>query len=281
MKLVLTEFSKKNLASLNAQAKGAYIFSGPESIGKCSAALQFAKKIVSRPEDIVLVATDKSSIGIDAVHELRRELNLKTANAAPRVVVINNAHLLTTEAQNALLKTLEEPPIGTIIILVTHVLDQLALTVRSRCQLIRFTNPSVLQVQSYMKQTFNMTDKNVNLMLLLAANKIGTAAMLMENPEKLSTLKLRYAAVRRFAGKNLFAKLVDAQELAEYPHESLVILLRSLRAATHKAVTDENFKKAGELNSLAKQLIKLLEYLDANGNKKLAMDMAAIRMAAI
>src|ERR1700744_3250250 len=91
--------------------------------------------------DITIIEKDTSkkatqSIGIEDIKKLQEKLFLKPIRSQTKLVVIEDAHLLTTEAQNALLKVLEEPPANTNIILAAETKELLLPTILSRCQLI-------------------------------------------------------------------------------------------------------------------------------------------------
>jgi DNA polymerase-3 subunit delta' len=87
---------------------------------------------------VVLASAEGKAIGIDLVRDLIRTMSLKRVSAGPRIAIVRDAHRLTVEAQNALLKLLEEPPGSALIVLVTENAAALLPTVRSRCQQIRF-----------------------------------------------------------------------------------------------------------------------------------------------
>jgi len=87
--------------------------------------------------DLHLLAPDDGVLGIEKVRELQRELALKPYAAERKIAVIDGADALTVAAQNCLLKTLEEPPGNTVILLVAENAEALLATVRSRCQLVR------------------------------------------------------------------------------------------------------------------------------------------------
>lgn len=84
----------------------------------------------------LLVITPETSIGIEEVRSIQSFLSRKPVTSDHNTVVVNSAHLLTLPAQHAFLKTLEEPPVGTLIYLVTDKSDLLLPTILSRCQLI-------------------------------------------------------------------------------------------------------------------------------------------------
>ncbi len=102
--------------------------------------------------DITVLARDTSdkkatqSIGIEDVKQMQKKLFLKPIKSKTKAVIIEEAHLLTPEAQNALLKVLEEPPAHTIILLNTNSKEALLPTILSRCQIIELeTEPLKLK----------------------------------------------------------------------------------------------------------------------------------------
>lgn len=106
-----------------------------------------AQELISlgvNPADIVNLerAEDKELIGISQVRDFIRQMILSPMTSGHRVGVISNAHLLTTEAQNALLKIIEEPPKHALFILGSHSPDALLPTVVSRCHIVHISNQS-------------------------------------------------------------------------------------------------------------------------------------------
>lgn len=137
----------------NQSLSHAYLFYGPAGVGKMAAALAFATEILEKEDpggrallsaqahpDLFLIEriTDKTRLGKEQVGKpMQSWLGLKPYRTRHRVVIIRDAHLLTPEAGNALLKTLEEPPEYAILILVSD--EGLVMeTIASRCQPVRF-----------------------------------------------------------------------------------------------------------------------------------------------
>lgn len=142
---------EKNIADLkDLNQRGVlshgYIFVGPTMVGKRTAAIAFAQYLEKRESSVELVLSDmmliapgeNGSVGIDAVREIRNFLWQKP-NASPRrTLIIDGAELLTTEAQNALLKITEEPPVSSLLILVTSDAESILPTIMSRLPKIYF-----------------------------------------------------------------------------------------------------------------------------------------------
>lgn len=119
----------------------AYLFSGTRGTGKTSIARIFAKELGTLPEDIIELDA-ASNRRIDDIREIRDGVNTLPFSSKYKVYIIDEVHMLTTEAFNALLKTLEEPPAHVIFILATTELDKVPDTILSRCESYRFKTPT-------------------------------------------------------------------------------------------------------------------------------------------
>ena len=119
----------------------AMLFSGTRGTGKTTLARLFAKAIGT--SDIDLYEIDAASNrGIDDVRELKEAVHTLPYESEHKVYIIDEVHMLTKEAFNALLKTLEEPPVHVVFILATTEEDKLLDTILSRCQVFRMHSPS-------------------------------------------------------------------------------------------------------------------------------------------
>lgn len=119
----------------------AILFSGTRGTGKTTMARIFAKAIGTSAVDLYEIDA-ASNRGIDDIRELKDAVHTLPYESKRKVYIIDEVHMLTKEAFNALLKTLEEPPAHVIFILATTEEEKLLDTILSRCQVFRFRSPS-------------------------------------------------------------------------------------------------------------------------------------------
>lgn len=120
----------------------AYIFSGSRGTGKTSVARIFAKALGTSPSDIYEIDA-ASHNGVDEIRELRDGVTTLPFDSKYKVYILDEAHMLSKAAFNALLKTLEEPPAHVIFILATTELHKVLDTIKSRCQIFEFKKPTL------------------------------------------------------------------------------------------------------------------------------------------
>ncbi len=120
----------------------AYLFAGSRGIGKTSIARIFASEIGTSQNDIYEIDA-ASNRGIDDIRALRDAVATLPFESKYKVYIIDEVHMLTKEAFNALLKTLEEPPKHVVFILATTEVHKLPETIVSRCQVFEFKRPTV------------------------------------------------------------------------------------------------------------------------------------------
>ena len=123
------------------QIPHALLFAGGRGTGKTTLARIFAQELGTKDVDVYEIDA-ASNRGIDDIRELREAVHTVPYESTYKVYIIDEVHMLTKEAFNALLKTLEEPPAHVIFILATTEEEKLLDTIRSRCQVFRFRSPS-------------------------------------------------------------------------------------------------------------------------------------------
>jgi DNA polymerase-3 subunit gamma/tau len=162
-------------AILKERVGHAYIFSGPRGIGKTSAARIFAKALnceygpapapcnkctfcreITEGRSLDLVEIDgASNRRIDEIRQLRENVRFVPSAARYKIYIIDEVHMLTTEAFNALLKTLEEPPAHVIFIFATTEINKVPQTIRSRCQQFVFKRISIPEIVKMLKKVLS------------------------------------------------------------------------------------------------------------------------------
>ncbi len=159
---------KKAIAS--GDITHSYLFFGARGTGKTSVARILAREIGCAPEDLYEIDA-ASNRGIDDVRELREGVKTLPFKSRYKVYIIDEVHMLTKEAFNALLKTLEEPPKHAIFVLATTEMHKVPETVISRCQTFTFKKPSVALLK---KSAIDIAKKEGYLLEPSAADLLAT-----------------------------------------------------------------------------------------------------------
>jgi DNA polymerase-3 subunit gamma/tau len=149
----------------------AYLFSGSRGTGKTSTARIFAKALGVTPNDIYEIDA-ASNRGIDDIREIRDGVSVLPFESQYKIYIIDEVHMLTKEAFNAILKTLEEPPAHAIFILATTETEKIPETVVSRCQVFSFKKPNrdilkTLVTKIAKKEGFSLETGSADLIALL------------------------------------------------------------------------------------------------------------------
>ena len=159
----------------------AYLFEGPAGIGKKLVALAFARTLLcdhstgcgecpscikvnqQNHPDLHTLDANGAALKIDQIRLLQQELSLRPLEGIRKVCLLDGAEYLTTGAANSLLKTLEEPQPGTIIILLTSHPEKLLSTILSRCQRLPFGRLTKQQIANALTEqlSLNMTDAKI------------------------------------------------------------------------------------------------------------------------
>ena len=188
---------KKILASSvqNAMITHAYLFSGPRGTGKTTMAKILAKMVncenlvdgspcnecascknIFNNNDVIEIDA-ASNNGVDEIRDLREKANLVPSVCKYKVYIIDEVHMLTTQAFNALLKTLEEPPKHVIFILATTEYHKIPLTITSRCQKFQFNKIDNEEIVGRLKKIAELENIKISDEALYEIAKISDGGM--------------------------------------------------------------------------------------------------------
>jgi len=172
----------------NKNIPHAFLFSGPRGTGKTSAARILAMMVnkienCDTPDIIELDAA--SNRGIEEIRTLREQVALSPMSSKYKVYIIDEVHMLTTEAANALLKTLEEPPAHVVFVLCTTDPQKLPETVISRCTQIIFSRPSIEEIVAKLKlvakgEKYKINPEDLELIAIEAKGSFRDAIKILE-----------------------------------------------------------------------------------------------------
>jgi DNA polymerase-3 subunit delta' len=218
------------LDSYLAKPSHAVLLVGPVGIGKFSMASQLATdllaveptKLTGHPYFKHIQKDKERSISIEQVRDLEQFLSRKVPGGGRRVIVVEDAHLLGVPAQNALLKTLEEPPVNTMLILTAAHERALLPTIRSRAQAITIRRPAQANVtEHFATQGFAIAD--IGRAYAMSGGLPGLMhAILQDDTEH--PLVQAAATARQLAGATTFERLAMVDVLAKDREKALEVL---------------------------------------------------------
>lgn len=188
----------------------AYLFTGPEGVGRRTLAVKFSQALnctdppepggfcgvcrdcrqleaLTHPDLSLLRPEDgHKDILIDQVRSLQHTLALSPYTGAYRVALLPDFQRATTQASNALLKTLEEPPDRVILLLTAVAPESLLPTIVSRCEVIRLRPASLRSTQDYLQVTHGVTLEMARLLAHVSGGRVGAALRLAQDPAALA-----------------------------------------------------------------------------------------------
>lgn len=240
----------------------AYIFYGPENIGKTTVARGFANFLEmgkfelpeKPPQDSRVFSPENGLIGIDQMRELKNFLSRKPVLSKRKVVIIESANLMNDQAQNALLKSAEEPPKDSLIVVTMQNPESLIPTLASRFQKIYFGEPSTKKVATFFE---TKNKKDFKEAIEMFGGKVGLVFQYLENDgfkEEINNIK-KYLSSTPAKKEELLKERLDDENFNSYEFLKSIILLLSKEAATKENA--ENWHKIMEI-------FRNLEYYNLN-----------------
>ncbi len=294
------------------QMAQSYLFLGNEGIGKKRVALQFAKAINCLEAesgdacdhclsckkidgglhpDVLLLEPEGQTIKVDQVRQMQKDLAYRPYEGKRRVCILTAADRMAPNMSNILLKTLEEPPLHTVIILLANNPKLLLPTILSRCQRIRFNSLPIPLVSEWLMEQKGLDEKEAHLLASLSGGSLGKALEIKEEIRQIPREEL----LSGFLGLEPVSpeKMETWSECLPSQREDLLLVLEVVKTLLRdlvvmKAVKDEtklihsdllggirNVAEHWSLTSLLSRMEVLHQTtlaIRANANTKLALE---------
>lgn len=231
--MILQPHTKKQIEHLLEHPTHGVILSGPEGTGKAFVARYVASKLLEVSSEKLdnhpyfkNIQPENGSMGIDHVRELQKFIQLKTpgADGIRRVIMLENAHLMTNEAQNALLKSLEEPPADTVIILTAPATRNIKETIYSRIQRIDILPVDKYSVMKHFGGNYN--DAELTKTYSMSGGRMGLMHALLNDEEHQLAAEITRAKSLLASGR--YDRLARTDEIAKQK-ESLPVFLQACK----------------------------------------------------
>jgi DNA polymerase-3 subunit delta' len=278
----------------------AILFSGPDKIGKKKIAIEFIKNIFCEKgcgecyacraidsgnfPDLAMLSPVEGNIEIEQVRNLQNRLSLKSYNNYLKVWIIDDAHLMRKDAQNALLKTLEEPKGDTLLIVITSYPEMLLPTIRSRLQQIKFSAVSRKDIEEHLISLGGGKEK-VKEIAMISSGQIGKAIEFLSDPEKLDLFNEAIKNVVSLCKSSMYKRFEFAKDFKEN-QDDIVNVLDIWERFFRRELLLKVFNGKGLLNYSLRKLKEVIDELEktkylvenTNVNKKLALENLLINL---
>jgi DNA polymerase-3 subunit delta' len=295
----------------------AYLFSGPEGIGKRLMATALARAIVCFEQrgcghcqacrkidhqnhpDLHILEPDGNSIKIEQVRAFQRKLNFKPLEASRKICMIEQPEAMTVGAANALLKTLEEPRGDTLLILLSAQPNRLLETIRSRCQQLPFARHPDSRIQAELEKQLGIDSTQSHVLAALSEGSFKKAfgkdrELYLEQRRSLlktltglssgSILPILDFAEQLASDKTVLPDILEIFQ-AFYRDVLMILQGRSEEELVNLDLRDKVQRVSGRESvvsvlSKLEALLNMKRLLDRNVNRQLAMEVLLLKLAA-
>lgn len=248
------EFAKKYMInSIKKESiNHAYMFEGIEGIGKETFAEDLAKilldvKNLENTPDCIRVKPDGNSIKIAQVRELQGDIVIKP-HKKYKIYIFDKSEKMTVEGQNALLKTLEEPPEYAIIILIANNKESLLPTIRSRCEIVKFTPIPFIEIKKHLISE-GIDENRANLLSSFSRGSMKKALELASSNDFYEMKEKVQGYIETIMNKNMVEILDIPSEMEKYKGESIAVLDMMINFFRDIMISKENIDKSMIINA--------------------------------
>ena len=265
---------------------------GVEPCGECHSCKQ---ALSGNQPDIIFVSHDKpNTIGVEDIRaQINNDIAIKPYSSPRKVYIMNEGEKMTVQAQNALLKTLEEPPEYAVILILTANVDSLLPTILSRCVVLNMKPVPDNKVKKYLMEDLAVPDYKANICVAFARGNIGKAKMLATS-EEFEKVKEEAVTLVKYINDMEISEIVKAiKKISEYKFDVTdyldilsvwyrdVLLFKATKDANSLIFKDElqSIRKTADRSTyegieiIVKALAQAKRRLDANVNFDLTMEL--------
>lgn len=299
------------------QISHSYLFEGEESIGKKKVALSFAKTLLCKSKglepcnkcnsclkfdnfnhpDFTLVEPEKDIIKKEKIDDVLNKINIAPLESQRKIIVIDDSHSMRVETQNALLKTLEEPPNYINIILITSNSNNIIPTILSRCQVITFYPIPKDEIEKLLVSEYGKTEEEANFIAHFTKGSLGKSIAYSKSQDffkqRDETLDIIDQIVRGdkfniFTSIDFFNKHKDAYEemldIILYWFRDLIIYKKLgpsellINQDKTTLLSNQSFLSEDRINGIIEKTMETRENIKRNVNYQLAIETMLLNM---
>ncbi len=242
-----TTLATEIAAALNCERRGEE--NAPLPCGECGCCKRIYSgnfpdlKVLSKPKD-------RATLGVDAIKDFREDMFLSSTESDYKIYVIDDAECMTTEAQNALLKVLEEPPSSVIIMMLAKECDKILTTIKSRAQYIPMARFNERELEAYLlsmsseaRELKSASPEGFGAVIMSADGRLGQALRLSDKKyaaecaeERSDTIRI----IRCITGKRSYREINEALSYLPTKRQELLMSLERLISAIRDLVVTKS-----------------------------------------
>ncbi|PID31932.1 hypothetical protein CR970_02920 [Candidatus Saccharibacteria bacterium] len=221
--MLLHDKTRQAVQTVLSKRAHAVVLAGPAGAGKQTLATAMAAELLGLTPDrlalapyFLLLQPEGTAISIEQVRRAQQFLRLKTTGQAAvrRVLALQGADSMTAEAQNALLKTLEEPPADTVLLLTADDIEKLLPTIRSRSTILRLHAPSVADARTYYADQ-KISTAAFDRLHAMSGGQVGLLHTLITQQDTGSGLPAAIEQAKQLLAQTVFERLTQVDALAK------------------------------------------------------------------